>query len=175
VGDRAVVTLEEVLARDLPVRCDLPVGAVVEDELVDVEAGRGDPLRNVAQQLGEGRCVVVEIDKAERPPAFQPHREERDVREIDALALRPRSGAQRAVQVVRPGVVRALERLPVTGFLDDDGAPMAADVHERALGSTLVAHHDDRHTPCPARDDVAVGEDPDVLPRAAEDRVLLPL
>ena len=45
---RAVVALEEVLADDLPVRVDLERDAVAEGERVDIDAGRGDELREVA-------------------------------------------------------------------------------------------------------------------------------
>jgi hypothetical protein len=51
MGDGAVVALEEVLAGDLPVGRHLPVLVVVEDELVHVEAGGRDPVRNVSEQL----------------------------------------------------------------------------------------------------------------------------
>ncbi len=68
VRDGAVVALEEVLAGDLPVGADLPVDAVVERERVDLEAGGGDPLGDVAEEVRERRRVVVQVDEAERVP-----------------------------------------------------------------------------------------------------------
>jgi hypothetical protein len=68
-----------------------------------------------------------------------------------------------------------LERLPLAGILDDDRPAVAADVDERPLLPRLVSDDDDRNTARPAGNHVVLAEDADVLPRPAEDRVLLAL
>src|SRR5215212_794108 len=173
MSDWTVVALEKVLARDLPVRGDLPVGPVVEGKRIDVDAGCGDALRDLTEQFGQRLRSAVEVDEAERSPALQADRNERDVGDVDALALRPRRGVERPVERVRPGVVRALKTLPAAWLLDDDRAAVPADVDERALVPMLVSHDDDRHPPRPPRHDVLLAEDADVLPRPPEDRLLL--
>src|SRR5215207_210620 len=173
VRDWTVVALEEVLGGNLPVRGDLPVGAVVEDELVDVE-GVPDPARNVTEHLSQGRTLVVEVDEAERPPTLEPHRRQRDVGEVDVLSLRARRGAQRAVQVVRPRVIGALERLPAPSLLDDDRTAVPADVDERTLGAVVGLDEDDRDLSSPAGNDVPrISQPPNVVPGRTEDRLFL--
>src|SRR5919198_85976 len=128
--DRAVVALEEVLARDLPVRLELELRAEPELERADVEDLRKAP-RNVAESLGERRGVGVGIDEHERAPGVDLGRAQAELVELEAgLAVRARRRAQRPVQRVRPGVVRALEGLasPLAG--GDDVAAVPADVHE---------------------------------------------
>ena len=53
VGDGAVVALEVVLDADLPVRLVLALGALVEDERVDVDPAVGDESRQVAEVVRE--------------------------------------------------------------------------------------------------------------------------
>ena len=53
MGDGAVVALEVVLDRDLPVGLQLVLGARVEGQRVDVEAGLADQARDRAQRRGE--------------------------------------------------------------------------------------------------------------------------
>jgi hypothetical protein len=147
---------------------------VVKHQLVDVEAGGGDSLGDVAEQLGERRRLLVEVDESEGAPALQADGLERDVGEVDALALRSGSSAQRPVQVVRPGVIGALERLAVARLLDDDRPAVPADVDERPLLAVLALDEQDGHLPGPTGDDVArLAEAADVVPGAAEDRLLL--
>ena len=70
-----------------------------------------------------------------------PQRVDRDGRERQArgveagLALGPGRPTQRAVEVVRPRVVRALQRLAAAGALDDEMAAVPADVDEPAQDS----------------------------------------
>ena len=112
VRDLAVVALEVVLAADLPVRVVLGRRAVVEAQRVEVDAGGGDELGQLAEVLGERRGAAVRVDEDERPPGVDRHRQEAELRLVEALlALGARRGAERAVEVVRPGVVGALQRL----------------------------------------------------------------
>jgi hypothetical protein len=67
--DGAVVALQEVLAGDLPVGCELQLRAEAEPKRVYVDEF-GELRRNVAQCLGERRRVGVGIHEDERPPRF---------------------------------------------------------------------------------------------------------
>src|SRR5215831_13661873 len=130
VGDRAVVALEEVLARDLPVRLDLVFGAEAKLERLDVD-DRRDPLRHVSEGLGQRWRVGVRVHEDERAPAVDGDLLEAELGEVEAgLAVRARRGAQGAVEAVRPCVVRALQRFAPAGAGRDDVAAMAADVEE---------------------------------------------
>ena len=118
----------------------------MESERVDVDPAVGDEPGQVAQVLGERRRSGIGIDEDERPP-----RVDRDGHEAEALAVEAglrvstRRVAQRAVEVVRPGVIRALERLAAAGSLAEREAAMAAHVDERAERFVPAADEDDRH------------------------------
>src|SRR5262245_16659376 len=130
--DRAVVALEEVLAGDLPVRLELELRSEPELERVDVD-DLGEPRRDVAEHLGQRGRVRVGIDEDEWPRGVDRDLLEAELGEVEArLAIGPRSGAQGAVEPVRPRVVRALERLARAGPARDDVAAMATDVEEGA-------------------------------------------
>src|SRR5215210_3741398 len=174
VRDGAVVALEEVLDRDLPVRSDLPVDAMVECERVDVDPTLGEHLWDLAEHLLERRCLAVQVDEPKLVPGGQADLQESEVLSFREL-LRSRRGTQRAVERVRPGVIRALERLPRAGLLHEDRAAVAADVDERPLRARVVPDDDDGHASGPTRYDVVVSDDADVLPRAAKDGLALPL
>ena len=133
MGDLAVVALEEVLAAHLPVRLVLRGRALEEAKRVEVEAGGRDELRQLSEVLGERRRVGVRVDEDERPPGVDLHGHEPELRLVEAgLALGARRRAERAVEAVGPGVVRALERLAPPLALADERAAVAADVQERA-------------------------------------------
>src|SRR5205085_9920216 len=63
------------------------------------------------------------------------------------LALGTRCVAQRAVEVVRPRVVVALDRSAGAAALQQDRTAVPADIDERAQLAVLVPRHEDRHTP----------------------------
>ncbi len=178
VGDLAVVALEVVLAADLPVRLVLGGRALEEAQPVEVEPGGGHELGQLAERLRERRRFEVRVDEDERAPGVDEHRTEAEALLVEVrLALGARSRPQRAVEVVRPGVVGALERLAPALALADERAAVAADVHEGAQDAFLVAHEDDRDAAgvgCAERsrlgDLVGAG---DVLPGAPEDPLLL--
>src|SRR5439155_7636750 len=73
MGDRAVVALEEVLARDLPVRADLELRAEPELQRIDVEE-LGNLGWHRSQRVGKRRRVLVGIDEDERPPGVDAER-----------------------------------------------------------------------------------------------------
>src|SRR3954470_21444860 len=66
--DRAVVALEVVLDRDLPVRAQLVGVPDVEAQAVDLESVRGDDAGQVPERGGERLRVRVGVDEHERTP-----------------------------------------------------------------------------------------------------------
>ena len=131
-------------------------------------------VRQLSEVLRERRRVGVRVDEHERSPGFHLDRHEPELRLVEAgLALRARRGAERAVEAVGPGVVRALERLALPLALADERAAVAADVQERAERRLLVADDHDRHSPRVAGEERAGLVDlisaACVLPRAPED------
>jgi hypothetical protein len=176
---RAVAAFEEVFDHHLPVRLGLPLLAVVELQLVEAQAAARDDGRQVAEVVGERRGAAIEVDEQEGAPRVERHRQQGVVLHVESrLVLRPRRRAQAAVEVVGPRVVRTLERAAVAG--DDLVAPVAAHVDERPE-SRLAAHHDHDHgyVGAGAGKEVAPSGHlrgaPDVLPRAAEDALALPV
>src|SRR5205823_2666606 len=82
-----------------------------------------------------------------RPPGVDEDRSQRDRCRVEAgLALRPRRRPERAVEVVRPRVVGALQRRTTTRLLDDLRPAMTADVEKGAERPGAVA--DDDHGGC---------------------------
>jgi hypothetical protein len=107
--DGAVVALEEVLARDLPVRRDVRLGPEAELQRVQVD-DLGQLRGDVAERFGEGRRVRVRVDEHEWPPGVHLNADESELRRIEVgLGVRPRRCAEVAIEVVRPGVIRTLE------------------------------------------------------------------
>ena len=176
--DLAVVALEEVLADDLPVRVDLGFPAPVEDELVDVEPELCDLGRHRAERLCERFGLALCVDEEERAPRVDGDAAEAELarREVGEL-LRARRAPKRAVEPVRPRVVGALDRLALARALCDREAAVPADVEEGAELAIACACDDDRRA-AGARGRVRAGlrqlaEMPRVLPRSAEDALLL--
>ena len=143
--DLAVVALEEVLAHDLPVRLDLGLPAGVVDERVDVEPELRDLRGQRAERLRERLGVGVGVREDERAPGVDRDGNEAELvlREV-RLLLAARRRAEAAVEPVRPGVVRALQRLAARLPLGEGGAAVAADVDEAAQDAVSVARDDDR-------------------------------
>ena len=171
---RAVVALEVVLDGDLPVALDLPVVAGMEAQAVELDSALGDVAGERAQRVGQRTGLGIRVDEDERAPRLRSHRKHREAFLVEVgLAFGARRLPERAVEVVRPRVIRALERLAVAVALRDQVPPMAADVDEPAQDALPVAHDHDRNLPREAREVVAgalhpVGS-PGVLPRARED------
>ncbi len=178
VGDGAVVALEVVLDADLPVRLVLALRPLVEDERVDVDPALGDEPRQVAQVLGEAAGRGVGIDEDERPPGVDRDGDEAERVPVESrLAVPAWCRAQRPVEVVRPRVVGALQRLAPADTVAEQVAAVPADVHERAERVVAAADEDDRDVAGPGRDErPRFGQVPgvaDVLPGAPEDPLLL--
>ena len=100
----------------------------------------GMPSRNSSS----GAASASGLTKSERPPGLELQRDEAELLLVDpALPVSARRGDEAAVEAVRPGVVRALERLAPARALADERAAVAADVEERAERVLLVAHEHD--------------------------------
>ena len=152
MGDGAVVALEVVLDADLPVRVVLPLRPLMEGERVDVEPAFRHAPREVAEVLLERSRALVGIDEDERPPGVDEDGDEAEAFPVEAgLAVRPRRTPQRSVELVRPGVVRALQRLAPARAVAEQVAAMSADVDERAQLAVTAADEDDGHVPRSAR------------------------
>ena len=156
-----VVVLHEVLGDELPVRLDLVLDA--SDEALLAEPVAGEPLGQVAELLAPARGAAGSRQTKTR----QPHASTRTgwrpwsalsnaltplMSKMSALVLRDarlrreeRRPEARAVEVVRPGVVRALEEPLDLPRLDDELRPaVTADVVVRAELSLAVPADDDR-------------------------------
>ena len=97
------------------------------DERVDVEPELFDLRRERAQRVGERLRLRPDVREDERAPGVDRDRHEAELvlREV-GLLLAARRRAEVAVEAVRPGVVRALERLPALLPLGEWEAAMAA-------------------------------------------------
>ena len=178
MGGRAVVALEVVLEVDLPVGVDRPLVMGVEDERREVEAAPRDDRRQFAERLDERRRGRIGVDEQERPPRVDRDGEQREVGSVEArFALRPWCLPQRAVEPVRPRVIRALQRLAAAAAARDRRRAMAADVDEAAEDALSIARDDDRDVPGLGRHERAGGRDllrgAAVLPGAGEDALPL--
>ena len=141
---RAVVALEEVLHHDLPVRLDRPLVMGVEADRADVEPALGHDRGQPAECRLERPRVGVGVHEDERTPGAHRHGREREARGIESgLALRARRSPQRSVQVVRPRVIRALERLATPDSIDDEVPSVAAHVDQPAKGPFRIAYDGD--------------------------------
>ena len=172
--DRAVVALEVVLDRDLPVGLDDVLAAVVELEAVQIDAGLRDGVGHDAKGLREGPGFEVDVREDERPPRAHLDGEERVIVRVEPrLALGARRPEEAAVQPIRPRVVGALQCLPVPRALHDDVAAVAADVDEAVEIAVLVPDKDDRDVAGLRGEVVAglrhLGSYAGVLPRVLED------
>ena len=178
VRDRAVIALEVVLDRDLPVALDLPVVADAEAEAIEVETALRNLVGERPERLRERPCVRIRVDEDERPPGLGRYGEHREAVLVEVgLALGARRLAKRPVEVVRPGVVRALERLAVALALRDQVPTVPADVDEPAQNALGVADDHDRDLAREAREEVTRIRDPvgppGVLPPPREDPLAL--
>ncbi len=177
MGDGAVVALEEVLAGDLPVRLETRLGAEAEHERVDVEQ-LGELRGHVTERVRERWCIGVRVDEDERAPRIDLDLHQAELGRLEAgLAVRPRRRAQRPVEVVRPRVVRALQRRARPRPRGNDVTPVPADVEEGAELSVSRARDHDGDLPRRGREEASVLRDlagvTDVLPGAREDALVL--
>ena len=133
---------------------------------------------SVAERVGEGLGLRVGIDEDERAERVDRHGHETERLAVEAgLAVGARRAPERPVERVRPGVVRALDRLaPVVGVAEHV-APVAADVDEAAQLAVAAAGEEDREHAGPRRGQLPglrdLVEARGVLPRAAEQPLLL--
>ena len=178
MGDLAVVALEVVLAADLPVRVVLGLGATDEPQRVHVDAPLGEEVRKRAEHVGKRWRLRVRVDEDKGAPGGDRQwQQSHSLRLETRLAVGSRRRAQHPVEVVRPRVVRALQRLATALAFADERASVAAHVEERAELAVVAAHdeHGDVAGACcdearGLRDLVGAR---DVLPAAAEDAFLL--
>jgi hypothetical protein len=176
-----VVALEKGVVDELPVGVEEP--AALGEEVPALEA--------VVGELGpEAGQLVGDVDRPLAPDPREDHTKalghrHRDEPELAAVELgegvaREGLAEKRAVEVICPRVVRALERAPGASAAGEHAAAaVAADVEERAYLGVLAADQQQRYAGRLGGDDVAgvgqVGAQPDDERPAAEERVRLGL
>ena len=140
---RTVVALAEIMEEQLPVRLDLVRLRVHGFQLVRA------PVRKLAdergQRVGERNRLLCEIDEDEALPDSERDRVQRPVLDVEPGDLgHRRHVAERAIERVRPCVVRTLDRRAerARALLAEPAAAMAAMVVERAHVAGTVAQHD---------------------------------
>ena len=93
----------------------------VEADRADVEPALRDELGEPSERRAERCGLEVRVHEDERPPRVHGDGCEREAGRVEArLALGPRRPPERAVEVVRPRVVGALQGLAAAGALDDE-------------------------------------------------------
>ncbi len=150
----------------------------MEAKRAHVDPAVGEQRGKRAERLRQRLRVRIGVHEHERPPRLDRDGDERDRPAVEGvLLLRSRRAAERAVEVVRPRVVAALDRLPPVGGLAEDVAAVPAHVDEAAELAVLPADEEHRQGARPGRchrarlgDELCTCR---VLPRAREDAVLL--
>ena len=118
------------------------------------------------------------MGEEERPPGRDARGQEAEPGRVEArLAVAARDLAQRAVEVVRPRVVGALQRRARPLAVEDRVAAVAADVDERAQLAVAAADDHERHRAgVDAQEAAGLGDlvgAAGVVPAAPEDQLLL--
>ena len=173
-----MVALEVVLEAVLPVRLQLPGDTLAPAERLEADPARFNGLRNPLEVLAERARVRVGVREDERPPGLHGDREEGVELGVEAgLALGARCAEERSVEVVRPGVVRALQGRAAALTVGHQMRAVPTDVLEAAQHAVLAPHSDDRDMADTAgekrpRLDDGLGAS-EVLPGACEDPVAL--
>src|SRR5882724_10209906 len=130
VRDGAVVALEEVLARDLPVRFQLELAAETKFERLDVKDLR-ELRRHFAERLEEGDRIGIGIHEHERTEGVDRDLPEPELVVVEpGLAIRAWRRAQPSVERVGPRVIGALQGLARPGSARHDVSAVAADVEK---------------------------------------------
>ena len=130
------------------------------------------------EELGQRRCLRGGVDEDERSPGLDPKLEQADSLGVESrLTLRARGCAKLSVEVVRPGVVAALQGLALASPFREDGAAVTADVQECPQGLVPTADDEHRDVSDAAGEELACGrgvlDRTGVLPGAPEDPLLL--
>ena len=174
VGDRAVVALEVVLDATFQLAAASRGRGAGSASRSSVDAAAREHVGQRAERVRERRRVRVGVHEERTGPTSRPRRGAgRARRGRDRARVAARDLAQRAVEVVGPRVVRALQRRAGAGAREHRVAAVAAHVDQRA--QLAVAAADDRE-----RDRAGVGAQvaarrgdllgpPGVLPAAPED------
>ena len=128
------------------------------------------------------RCLAPEVDQEQAADRREAHRRQPVAGRVEALdPVHVRGGAQRAVQVVGPGVVGAPQAPFDTALAlgDQAGAAVPADVVEGARAAVLAPDHDDAVATDLAHQEVPglahLGDMPDADPARSEDLLQLPV
>src|SRR5919201_5962244 len=175
--DGAVVALEEVLARDLPVRLHRELAAETEPKGVEVDDSCHE-IRQRPERVAQRRRIGIRVDEDERPPRIDGKRQQPQLVPVEALlTVGARRRAPPSVELESPRVIPALQRFAASVTVGDGEAAMPADVEQRAQLAVARARHDHGNLSDGRREERAGLRDltcmPHVLPRAGEDPLLL--
>ena len=170
VHERAVIALDEVLDHDLPVGGDRVLEAAAVDDAIGIDAGDAvEQLEERRQRRFERLAVGIGGGKEQRA-----ERRDCDVWQAHLLVERHAGGAvERAIELVRPAVVAALQGAALAAALGDQRAAVAAHVRKAAQRAVVTARDYDREaaelagSERPGLDNV--GGRTDVLPAEAQD------
>jgi len=170
MSDRAVIAFVEILDDDFPV-CGEFVGVAAEHlQLREVDASVGKDLGQFTDNLAQRTCVRCRVYEDQRAPGLEGEGRERERLFVeDALFILARGAAQRAIKVVGPSVIVALQSLAIAGAFEDDfAAAMTAYVGECAKGAVVVSGDDDRDVADSSCEEIAgatyLSGVPDILP-----------
>ena len=140
-----VIAFEEVVDIHLPVGLDVVVDPA--DQPLGRQAVRQNPLGNPPKDLGQrGRVRWFEAHEHEAFPDIDRDGHQPEVLLVEQLGpVELGHSAERTIQLIRPAVVLAGQRLDATGgFQGQWPAPMTAHVVKRAEDSVLVSDDQNR-------------------------------
>src|SRR5215469_6195386 len=144
-----------------------------------IDAREPENFRQRPEQHSERRRGGIGIHEDKRTPTFDWKCDERERAFVErGLLVRSRRGAQRAVEVISPAVIVALQGLACARAVEHHFASaMTADVGEGTELPRAVAHDDHGYVAELGREEVAgllhLAGMPDILPELAEDTLLL--
>ena len=176
-----MVAFVEIFDDDFPVRREVVSVPPQHPHLREIDPRALENRRQFADQIAKWSGGRIRVDENQRSPRFNRERCERE-RFLGerALLILARRRAERAVEVVGPSVIVALQRLAIAGAFEHDLAPaMTAYVGERANRAARIANDHDRQIAQIRREEIADATDlrgmSDVLPCAMKDSFLLSL
>ena len=143
MAHRQVIALHEVLGEDFPVR--VPEMGLAEGLGVRLHGEVVDETLNLGEMLGDGRQLRIERDHDPAEPLLAPYRRQPIVLGAEvAIELHGRRRPQRAVEIVRPGMIRTDDRALVAGAFEQRRHAMEAHVRHGAQLAVAVANDEDR-------------------------------
>ncbi len=142
---RHVITAVEIVVdENFPIAMDVVASTVEEMQVADAQ---GSHTRNEsAEEIIQGNCIGIKIDKDKALPSFDLNRNQAIVGPLelgDAFELR--HSFQRAIKPIFPSVIRTLKNRSMSARLRyHRRGVMATDIVKRAQMSIVSSNNDDR-------------------------------